>query len=382
MTIPELDLGDPAVLADPLAAYGRAREAGPVARLGVPGFGTMWVVTRHDGARAMLSDPRFAPAAASYQRPDVPARCLPYLRTMQEMDGSEHARLRRLVSPAFNPRRAAGFRDRIAAIVDALLDRLPVEGGEVDLLAGFAGPLPMEVICEIVGVPEADRPRWREWGAAVVAGHGAAFAEAIPAIIDGAKEVVARRRVEPADDVVTDLLDTDLDETALVTFVWHLVLAGQTPTNLVANAVDTLFAHPGQRAAFAATGAGVDELTRWCGPQLLTIPRFATEDVDLYGVPVAKGEPVTAALGAANRDPRVFADPERLDLDRPNAAAHLAYAHGPHFCLGAPLARVQTEVALTTLLRRFPDLSPAGQPRRVPDPGTLRLLSLPVRLHG
>ena len=222
------------------------------------------------------------------------------------------------------------------------------------------------MICEIVGVPGADRPRWRAWGAAVAAGHGEAFATAIPAIIDGAQEVVARRRTAPADDVVTDLIGADLDETALVTFVWHLVLAGQTPTNLVANAVDTLFAHPGQRAAFTATGAGVDELTRWCGPQLLTIPRFATEDVDLYGVPVAKGEPVTAALGAANRDPRVFADPERLDLDRPNAAAHLAYAHGPHFCLGAPLARVQTEVALTALLRRFPDLSPAAEPRGCP----------------
>jgi len=381
MTILELDVSDPAVLADPLAAYGRAREAGPVARLGAPGFGPMWVVTRHDGARAMLGDARFAPAADSYQRPDVPAHCLPYLRTMQEMAGPEHAYLRRLVSPAFTPRRAAGFRERIAAIVDTLLDELAAGGDEVDLLAGFAGPLPMEVICEIVGVPGPDRSRWRAWGAAVAAGHGAAFADAIPAIIDGAKEVVARRRAEPADDVVTDLLDTDLDETALVTFVWHLVLAGQTPTNLVANAVDALFAHPAQRAAFAATGAGVEELTRWCGPQLLTIPRFATEEVDLFGVPVAKGEPVLAALGAANRDPRVFADPERLDLDRPNAAAHLAYAHGPHFCLGAPLARVQTEVALTALLRRFPDLSPAGEPRRVPDPGTLRLLSLPVRFH-
>ena len=126
----------------------------------------------------------------------------------------------------------------------------------------------------------------------------------------------------------------------------------------------------------------VEELTRWCGPQLLTIPRFATEDVELGGVRIAQGEAVTAAIVAVNRDPRAFAEPDRLDLARTaGSSGHLGYAHGPHFCLGAPLARVETEVALSALLRRFPDLAPAiEEPALVPDPGTWRLTTLPVRL--
>ena len=125
----------------------------------------------------------------------------------------------------------------------------------------------------------------------------------------------------------------------------------------------------------------VEELTRWRGPQLLSLPRFAQEDVSVGGVPIGKGEPVTAAIASANRDPRVFADPDRLDLRRAGAAAHLGYAHGPHFCLGAALARVQTEVALAELLRRYPALAKVSA-ERMPDPGTWRLSSLRVTIQG
>jgi len=168
-----------------------------------------------------------------------------------------------------------------------------------------------------------------------------------------------------------------------VTLVWHLVLACQTPTNLIANALDTLLAHPTQLAELRADPdlmpGAVEELTRWSGPQLLTITRYAREDVEFAGVPVEKGEPVTAAIVAANRDPRVFPDPDRLDLRRPTGpAGHLGYAHGPRFCLGAALARVETETALTAVLRRFPALARAGEAHRVPDPGTWRLANLPI----
>jgi cytochrome P450 len=177
-----------------------------------------------------------------------------------------------------------------------------------------------------------------------------------------------------------------LTEVELVTLVWHLVLTGQTPALLIANAVQALLAHPDQLAALRADPAlmpgAVEELTRWCGPQLLTLPRFAREDADIAGVPIGKGEPVTAALAGANRDPRAFPDPDRLDLRRPaGRPAHLGYAHGPHFCLGAALARVQTEVALSALLRRFPELSIAdGGTERIPDPGAWRLTTLSVTL--
>jgi cytochrome P450 len=394
--VPEIDLTDHGVLRDPFAAYGHARERSPLARLLAPGFGPMWVLTRHEGARAMLGDPRFQLNAASYMRPDVPEDCLAYMRTIQEMDGTEHTRLRRLVSPAFTARRAVQFRPRIEPIVENLLDDLPdhAEHGSVDLLRHFARPLPIDVICELVGIPEPDRPRWREYGAAVAAGWGQAFAEAIPGIMDGAKAAVAARRAEPGDDLVSDLIRTQaedgdrLSDTEMVTLVWHLVLAGQTPTNLIANAVEALLCHPDQLAALredlGLMPCAIEELMRWCGPQLLTIPRYTRQDVELGGVLVGKGEPVTAAIVSANRDPRAFADPDRFDISRAaGPSGHLGFAHGPHFCLGASLARVQTEVALTALLRRFPDLTLAVSPGdvgRIPDPGTWRLASLPVTL--
>jgi cytochrome P450 len=394
--IPEINLTDPQVLHDPFSAYGQLRERSPLARLVAPGFGEMWAVTRHDGARAMLNDQRFELTAGSYLRPDVPEHCLAYMRTMQEMDGLEHTRLRRLVAPAFSARRAAEFRPRIEPIVEGLLDDLPehAEGGAVDLLAHFARPIPIDVICELVGIPAADRPRWRDYGAAVAAGHGRRFADAIPGIIADAQAAVARGAADPAEDLVSHLVrahaeDGDrLSGTELVTLVWHLVLAGQTPTNLIANAVEALFTHPDQLALLRADPGlmpgAVEELTRWCGPQLLTIPRYAREDVEIEGIPVGKGEAVTAVIASANRDPRVFPNPDRLDLIRPTGAAgmsgHLGYAHGPHFCLGAPLARAQTQIALAALLRRFPNLAPAGDAGWVPDPATWRLTSLPVNL--
>src|SRR5215475_194288 len=209
--LPEIKLSDPEVLRDPFTAYGQVRERSPLARLVAPGFGGMWAVTRHDGARAMLSDRRVELTANSYLRPDVPQHCLAYLRTMQEMDGPEHARLRRLVSPAFSARRTAEFRPRLELIVEGLLDDLP-EHGAVDLLAHFARPLPIDVICELVGVPTADRPRWREYGAAIAAGHGQRFADAIPGIIADAKAAVARRTADPAEDLVSHLVRTHAED--------------------------------------------------------------------------------------------------------------------------------------------------------------------------
>lgn len=393
--LPEIDLTNPRVVRDPVAAYGEARERSSLARIAAPGF-EMWAVTRHEQARRMLTDPRFCLRPDSYQRPDVPEDCVPYLRTMQEMDGPDHTRLRSLVAPAFTPRRATAFRSRIQEIAERLLDDLSAQAEDrtVDLLAHFAGPLPMDVICALIGISEGDRLRWREYGAAIAAGHGQQFAVAIPEIIAGAKAVVSRRRHDPADDLVSALLQSQaedsgrLDDIELVTLVWHLVLAGQTPTNLVANAIAALFTHPEQldllRDHPTLMPRAVDELIRWCGPQLLTIPRYAKEDVELDGSLIREGDRVTVVIAAANRDPRAFDDPDRLDITRADGrSGHLGFAHGPHFCLGAPLGRVQTEIALTALLARFPDLAPAVPPEEityVPDPGTWRLSALPVTL--
>ncbi|MHA6618702.1 cytochrome P450 family protein [Pseudonocardia sp. DLS-67] len=390
--LPEIDLTDPAVLRDPFTAHGRARERSPLVRLLVPGMSPMWGITRHAEARTVLSDPaRFALGPATFAlKPDVSADLAPYLRSMQEMEGPEHARLRRLVAPAFTPRRAAEFRPRIEAIVEGLLDDLYAHAadGPADLLAHLARPLPMAVICELVGIPGPDRPRWREYGEGVAAGAGAAFADAMPGIIEGAKAAVAARRADPRDDLVSDLVraqDEDGDRLAdveLVALVWQLVLGGQTPTNLLANGVETLLAHPDQLAALRADPGlaprAVEELMRWCGPQLLAFPRFTTQDVELSGLRIPQGQPVVAVIAAANRDPRAFPDADTLDVTREHPAPHLGFAHGPHFCLGAAFARVQTQVALTALLRRAPGLARAGEARRAPDGGTWRLAALPV----
>jgi cytochrome P450 len=220
------------------------------------------------------------------------------------------------------------------------------------------------------------------------------FSVALPGIVAGAKAAIARRHDTPGDDVVSDLVrvraeDGDrLSDREMVSLVWHLVLAGQTPTNLIANAVGTLLTHPEQLALLRADPTlmprAVEELIRWCGPVLLSIPRYAREDLSIQGTSIRTGEPLTAAIASANRDPRTFDDPDRLDLTRAGGPpGHLGFAHGPHFCLGAPLARIQTEVAIAALLRRYPGLTLAlapGELRHVPDPGTWRLPSLPVTL--
>lgn len=373
----EVDLTDPAVITNPFTAYNRAREAAPVVRLNIPGM-PMLALTRHDDARALLADPRFAIRAGSFTGiPGVPDAYQEYLRTMSEMDGPDHLRLRRLAAPGFTARRAQDFLPVLEPVVDKLIAGLPAEP---DLLRDFAQPLPMLAICELVGIPEADRAAWLEWGAIVASGDGRRFGEAIPGIIDGAKALVAGR---PETGVVADLVRQEdrMTDTELVTLVWHIVLAGQTPANLIANAVAELWTRPDDLEALRAEPGllpgAVDELMRWCGPQLLTVPRFAAEDVDLHGVHVAEGEMVTVAIAAANRDPRVFADPDRLHLRR-NAATQVGFGHGPHFCLGAAHARVQTAVALRALLST--GLTLTGDPVRAPDPGTWRLTELPVRM--
>ena len=373
---PCIDLADPAICADPLSAYRHAQEAAPVVTLTAPGM-RMYAITRHREGREMLTDRRFAPSPASYAaRPDVPDEYRPYLRTMQEQDGPGHLRLRKAVAPAFTPRRIERYRARVAELVDRLLDDVPSHDGALDLLDGLARPLPMAVICAVLGVPEADRLRWHGYGAMVSAGDGKAFATAIPAIIDDAKAALAA----PEDGLVTDLVRTGgLDDTEIVTLIWHLVLAGQVPTPLLAVGLDALLRRPDQLAAVPErAAAAVEELLRWCGPQLLAVPRFPREDVVVGGVPIAAGSPVTVLLGAANRDPRVFPDPDALDVRR-NAEGHLAFLHGAHFCLGAALARLETEIALTAVLRRWPRLRP-GHAVRAPDPATCRLTTFTAAL--
>ncbi|MEU9834527.1 cytochrome P450 [Streptosporangium sp. NPDC048047] len=413
-TAETVDLFDPELLADPFGGYARMREEAPLVRALLPGSASpIWLVTRYEDVKAMLSDQRFVNDPAHVPGMDVgdireqiiQARGIPpeyakyILGSVLDADGADHMRLRRLVSRAFTARRVAGLRPRVEEITENLLDGLPAaaEDGVVDLLERFTYPLPITVICELVGIPEEDRPRWRSWGRALVSTEPGALTDPLREMVAHIEELIVRRRAEPADDLLTGLIrahDEDgdrLSDVEMVTMVLTIVLAGhETTAHLIGNGVAALLTHPGQLALLRddpeLMPRAVHELMRRYGPVQMTRMRYATEDVTIGGMPVRRGEAVTASLVSADHDPREFPDPDRLDVTRePDGRRenHVGFGHGLHYCLGAALARQEGEVALGALFRRFPDLSLAIDPadlERQPLPGSWRLARLPVRL--
>ncbi|GLW10899.1 cytochrome P450 [Microtetraspora sp. NBRC 13810] len=409
-----VDLMDPALLSDPFGGFARIREESPTVLGKIFGVeAPIWIVTRYDDIKAVLSDQRFVNNPANVPGADtenlrvkilksrgIPDEYAPYvLDTMLDTDGTDHVRLRRLVSRAFTARRVAEMRPRVEEITEELLDRLEESAvdGVADVIDGFAYPLPITVICELVGVPEEDRPQWRDWGKGLTSMKPQDAGDALVGMIEYIEALVARRRAEPAGDLLTELIrvheeESDrLSDTELTTMVLTLVFAGhETTAHLIGNGTAALLTHPAQLALLRAEPElmprAVHELMRWCGPVQMTRTRYATEDIEIGGVTVRRGEPVMAILVSANHDPREFDGPERLDLAREQEGrkeTHVGFGHGLHYCLGAALARQEGEVAFAALLRRFPGLALAVPPQdleREPVPGTWRLARLPVRL--
>ncbi|WP_405466945.1 cytochrome P450 [Streptomyces jietaisiensis] len=388
---------DPAELfGDPYAVYGRLREEGPVHRItGTDGL-PAWLVTRYEDVRQALADRRLAldkrhATPGGYRGMALP----PALdANLLNMDPPDHTRIRKLVSRAFTPRHVEKLRTPVRRTAELLLDACAAEE-EFDLIGAYAAPLPIGVICDLLGVPGESRPDFRAWTDALVAPD--------PARPDRAREAVGRllafftglladRRRQPGDDLLSALVavrdeEDRLSEDELMSLAFLILVAGYENTvHLIGNAVAALLAHPAQLAALRAEphllGGAVEELARYDGPVPLAIRRFPVEDVTLGGVTVPAGETVLLSLAAAHRDPRRFPEPDRLDLTR-DATGHLALGHGIHYCLGAPLARMETEIALTALFERFPDLTPARPPqelRRRPSMRSRGLVSLPVRV--
>ncbi|WP_250557168.1 cytochrome P450 family protein [Pseudonocardia lacus] len=399
---------DPALIADPYGGYGALREEAPVLRgVGPDGSTPLWFVTRQDEVRAVLGDPRFVNDPASVregvQVDDARRKLMAqfgldeelagYLTgTILDADGADHTRLRKLVSRAFTVRRVGELRPRVEAIAADLLDRLPER---FDLMPGYAYPLPITVICDLVGVPESERADWREWSHALFSMRRENFPGAIRSMADNVKELIAARRREPADDLVTGLVQAQeadgdrLTDAEMVTMVFVLVLAGhETTANLIGNATRALLTHPDQlqllRDDPALWPTAVHELMRFTGPVLGTRIRFAKEDVELGGQLIAAGQAVEAVIGAANRDPRAYPDPDRLDVTRRPVAGHgeghVGFGHGAHYCLGAALARQEGEIALRALFDRFPDLAlDSAEPEWEQVPNMRRLATLPLR---
>jgi cytochrome P450 len=386
---------------DPLGFLARLRESRPVVPVPMPGYGRAWIVTRYADVRTVLTDPRLAKDVRRWPGGgrSRPCEATGVCAHMLHADPPDHTRLRRLVQKVFTPRLAA-LRPRAEEIAAGLLEEMAAARGDViDLLGAYARPLAIAVLCELLGIPVADRA----WIAVTVAAYDerAEHDRVERELAAYFAELIAARRAEPGDDLVSALAvargNTDggnadgaadeLTANELVSTIFLLVMAGfDTTVNLIASGALALLTHPGEKTRLrqdpSLLAAAVEELLRFTNPVNHANDRFTIEDVPVGDVVIPAGEWVLPATSSANRDPARFPDPDRLDLDR-DTSGHLAFGHGVHYCLGAPLARMEAEVALGALLARFPRISLAVPPEDLrwrPVSVMNGLESLPVRL--
>ncbi len=401
MTIP--NIASPEFKSNPHPFYARLREESPVFRVELPTGQPAWLVTRYDDVAAVLKDERFAkdkgnalsPEQAGKQ-PWVPGLFKPLERNMLDVDAPDHTRLRQLVHKAFTPGLVERLRERVQGLTEELM-AVAARRGRMDLIADYALPIPATIIAEMLGVPASDHHRFHRWSQVIVASNpsGWGMVRAIPsaiAFLRYIRKLVKSRRSSPRDDLVTALVQTEeegsrLNEDELVSMVFLLLIAGhETTVNLIGNGMLALLRNPDQmkrlRDEPGMIKSAVEELLRFDGPLETATERYAREDVEVAGTIIRRGELVYAVLGSANRDERQFPDPDRLDLSRePNK--HLAFGLGVHYCLGAPLARLEGQIAIGALVGRFPDMRLTRRPLRWRRGLVLRgLRALPVDLAG
>ncbi|WP_030243772.1 cytochrome P450 family protein [Streptomyces sp. NRRL S-350] len=387
---------DPDFLRDPYPTYAALRRSGPVQELPGAGHRAGFVVTGYDEAKQALAHPGLSKDTHRFFAGKETGRSLhpAVTRNLLATDPPDHTRLRRLVTKAFTPGAVDRLRPYIVESADALVDSW-APGEEVDVIDGLAVPLPVTVICRLLGVPTADRDRVRAWSTDLfAAGDNQRVDAASHALADYLAALVASKRRTPDDALLSALVavrdgDGDhLTEQELVSLAVLLLVAGhETTTAAIGNAVLALLQHPRQSERLRSDPdrieRAVDELLRYDSAVAIATWRWAPEPVRVGGTDVPAGSPVSVSPGAANRDPARFADPDRLDLAREDAHAHLAFGHGIHRCLGAPLAHAEVATALRVLLTRFPGLRlgrPADQLRWRHSRLIRGLESLPVLL--
>ncbi|MFL5351455.1 cytochrome P450 [Archangium sp.] len=392
----------PESLQNPYPVYARLRAEAPVY------FSEAlraWLLTRYEDVLAAFRDPRLSSRLTSgYGKllpPAVLEQLTPVLRNLASWalftDRPEHTRLRGLLNKAFTPKVTENLRPRIQALVDELLDAV-APAGRMDVIADLASPLPVIVIGELLGLPREDRHLLKAWSDMLVGFLGATrvtpelFAEAVRGIVsmeDYLRQVIAERRKRPGEDLISRLSAAEeqgslLSEQELLSTCTLVLFGGhETTTNLIGNAVNALLEHPDQLEVLRREpGAGVsaiEEVLRFDSPVQRQM-RLTSEDLELGGQRIPKGQTVVLMIGSANRDPAQFPEPDRLDVRRQDNR-HLTFGMGAHFCLGAPLGRLEAQLALGTLLRRFPGLKRSGgTPHRVENLSLRGFASLPVQL--
>ncbi|WP_430477790.1 cytochrome P450 family protein [Streptomyces sp. P11-1] len=387
-----LDLRElPDFTANPYPYYAKLRAEGPVHTVRTEQMERIWLIVGYEEARAALADQRFGKDWRATGR--WADEVNPISSNMLELDAPHHTRLRRLVAREFTPRRIEALRPRVTEITTELLDAM-VPAGSADLVDALAFPLPMTVICELLGVPDIDRDAFRELSSAIVTPTPAQreAADPVGAMSDYLIQLIEEKRSSPGDDLMSALIRTrdeggdGLSGEELVGMAFVLLVAGhETTVNLISNGVRALLDHPDQLALLRADpgllDGAVEEMLRYDGPVETATFRFTREEITVGPTVIPYDEPVLVALASGGRDPEKFTDPDTFDIRRA-PQGHLAFGHGAHYCLGAPLARMEARIAIGALLERCPELArdPAGgEPEWLPGLLMRGVRRLPVR---
>src|SRR6266853_1143943 len=358
--IAHVNLASSEFKANPFPFYARLRNEAPVYRTKLPDKRTVWLITRYKDVLSVLKDDRFSKDRTKAQaQPWMPGMFKPLMRNMLDLDAPDHTRLRGIVHKVFTPRLIENLRQRIQDLADELLNRVQGQG-RMDLIHDYALQIPTTIIAEMLGVPVKDRLKFHRWSSAGVSSSASRFGilKAIPhlmAFVRYVRSLAKARRVKSEDDLISALARAEeagdqLSEDELLAMIVLLLVAGhETTVNLIGNGALALLEHP-------------DQLSRLHnGPLETATERYPREDTSVAGVKIPRGELVFAVLASANRDERQFEHADRLELGRePNP--HVAFGQGVHYCLGAPLARLEGQIAISTLVRRMPDLKLAIPP--------------------
>ncbi|GCF10787.1 cytochrome P450 family protein [Dictyobacter arantiisoli] len=381
--VTEINLASPDFKANPYPTFTELRTTDPVRQTKLTNERRGWLVSRYEDADLVLRDPRFAKDIqhaltpeelkgyypSQQVTPEERERMIDFSHNMLAYDQPDHTRLRNLVNLTFTPRLIERWRPRIQQIADDLLDKIQ-DRGEADLIAAYAFPIPMQVIMEMLGIKSEDRDKFHVWSNMIIeaSGNPEEFHRHRADMMDFHDylvQIINEKRADPADDLLSQLISVEtagdkMSEAELISMVSLLLIAGhETTVNLIGNGTLALLTHPDQKALLEADPGlmkgAIEEFLRFHGPLMTATQRWAREDLVLDGTQIKRGDYVMVLLASANHDPGVFGEAETLDIRR-HDNRHLAFGKGIHYCLGAPLARLEGQIAIGTLLRRLPAL--------------------------